>query len=64
MKLKALRMSHHLNFADRVNCREYLFARRWRKSVACPRCRSRFPFSREVRTAGIAGKCRMARSLS
>src|SRR5437016_5335982 len=27
-------------FADPVNCREYLVARRWPNGVACPRCGS------------------------
>jgi transposase-like protein len=27
-------------FADPINCREYLVARRWPKGVACPRCGS------------------------
>ncbi len=30
-----------LYFADPVNCREYLVARRWAKGVTCPRCGSR-----------------------
>ncbi|HMD77370.1 MAG TPA: IS1595 family transposase [Terracidiphilus sp.] len=30
-----------LFFADPVNCREYLVARRWPKGVTCPRCGSR-----------------------
>jgi transposase-like protein len=30
-----------LYFADPVNCREYLVARRWPKGVTCPRCGSR-----------------------
>jgi transposase-like protein len=29
-----------LYFADPVNCREYLVARRWPKGVSCPRCGS------------------------
>jgi len=29
-----------LYFADPVNCREYLVARRWPKGVVCPRCGS------------------------
>src|SRR2546426_2426421 len=29
-----------LYFADPVNCREYLVARRWPNGVACPRCES------------------------
>src|SRR3984957_14038140 len=29
-----------LYFADPVNCREYLVARRWPKGVTCPRCGS------------------------
>src|SRR5437899_10496323 len=28
-------------FADPVNCREYLVARRWPKGVTCPRCGSK-----------------------
>jgi hypothetical protein len=30
-----------LYFADPVNCREYLVARRWPKGVTCPRCGSK-----------------------
>jgi hypothetical protein len=30
-----------LYFADPVNCREYLVARRWPKGVTCPKCESR-----------------------
>jgi transposase-like protein len=30
-----------LYFADPVNCREYLVARRWPKGVTCPKCGSR-----------------------
>jgi transposase-like protein len=30
-----------LYFADPVNCREYLVARRWPRGVTCPRCGSR-----------------------
>src|ERR1035438_2917648 len=29
-----------LYFADPVNCRDYLVARRWPKGVSCPRCAS------------------------
>ncbi|MGD0912694.1 MAG: IS1595 family transposase [Terracidiphilus sp.] len=30
-----------LYFADPINCREYLVARRWPKGVTCPRCESK-----------------------
>jgi transposase-like protein len=47
-----------LYFADPVNCRDYLVARRWRDGVTCPRCASANIIFLENHNRWNCGDCR------